>query len=178
MILQGGAVRWIPGGPALVLVLLMLTVLLSDSAGPGPAWFGARGHETGDVLLSLPVELGQRVELVHTHSVHRRPVHEVYSVSVSDGLLMEEIRFDAHGANLPSGPETIGGVTTTFERVGSGYRADHHGRPLGTVRMVVGSGDVDHRLVVADKEIRLLDLAEPGTRIELYTWTHLRDPGE
>lgn len=177
MILQGGAVRWVPGGPALVLVLLMLTVLLSDSTG-GPAWFGVRGHKSGEVLLSLPVAFGQRVELVHTHSVHRRPVHEVYSVSASDGLLMEEIRFDAHGANLPSGPETIGGVTTTFERVGSGYRADHHGRPLGTVRMVVGSGDVDHRLLVADEQIRLLDLAEPGTRIELYTWTHLREPGE
>ena len=178
MILQDGAVRWIPGGPALVLVLLVSMVLLSDSTGPGPAWFGVRGHRTGDVLLSLPVALGQRVELVHTHSVHRRPVHEVYSVSAADGLLMEEIRFDAHGANLPSGPETVGGVTTTFERVGSGYRADHHGRPLGTVRMVVGSAEVDHRLVVDGKEIRLLDLAEPGTRIELYTWTHLREPGE
>jgi hypothetical protein len=161
-----------------VLVLLALAVPLTGSSGPGPVWFGVRSHATGAVLLGLPVEAGQRVELAHTHSVHRRPVREVYSVSLSDGLLMEEIRFDAHGANLPSGPETIGGVTTTFERVGSGYRSDHHGRPLGTVRMVVGSDDVDHRLAVGDEEVRLLDLAEAGTRIELYVWTHPGEPDE
>lgn len=167
------AVRWVSGGLALVLVLAVSVLTLTGSVGPGPAWFGIRHAQTQATLLNLPVEIGQRIELSHTHSVHRRPVYEVYSVSPSSGLAMEEMRFDAHGANLPSGPETIGGVTTTFEREGSGYRVDHHGRPLGTVRMMVGSDDVDHTLSVAGRDVRLLDLAGPGTGVELYVRTHL-----
>ncbi|KOX24309.1 hypothetical protein ADL05_00605 [Nocardiopsis sp. NRRL B-16309] len=116
--------------------------------------------------------VGDRIELTHTHSVHRRPVYEVFSVSADAGLAMEEMRFDAHGANLPSGPETIGGVTTTFVRDGSGYVVDHHGRPIGTVRMVVGTADVDHRLAAGGREIRLLDLVGPGTVVELYVQAH------
>ncbi|MEV2275164.1 DUF1850 domain-containing protein [Nocardiopsis sp. NPDC049922] len=153
-------------------VLLGCALLLSGSADTGSAWFVVRVYGQDSPVLSVPVEIGDRIELSHTHSVHRRPVYEVYSVSPSSGLAMEEIRADAHGANLPSGPETVDGVTSTFVRDGEGYRVDHHGRPLGTVRMVVGTPDVDHRLTLRGREFRLLDLVDPRASVELYVQTH------
>ncbi|WP_086003011.1 DUF1850 domain-containing protein [Nocardiopsis lucentensis] len=166
------AARWIPGGPALVTVLLGCALALTGSTDTGTAWFAVRVYGREEPVLSVPVEVGDRIELSHTHSVHRRPVHEVYSVSPSAGLAMEELRADAHGANLPSGPETVDGVTSTFVREDGGYRVEHHGRPLGTVRMVVGTPDVDHRLTLGGREIRLLDLVAPRARVELFVQTH------
>ncbi|WP_231640545.1 DUF1850 domain-containing protein [Nocardiopsis sp. NRRL B-16309] len=161
-------------GAALAAAAVLLTA--TGSADTGTAWFSVRpttpsADAPGPVAL-VPLAVGDRIELTHTHSVHRRPVYEVFSVSADAGLAMEEMRFDAHGANLPSGPETIGGVTTTFVRDGSGYVVDHHGRPIGTVRMVVGTADVDHRLAAGGREIRLLDLVGPGTVVELYVQAH------
>jgi hypothetical protein len=191
------AARWTPGGPALVrsasavsraagavAAALLLLVAATGAADTGTAWFAVRplsrpSAEPAPPLVQVPLEVGDRIELTHTHSVHRRPVYEVFSVSADAGLAMEEMRFDAHGANLPSGPETVDGVTTTFVRDGHGYRVDHHGRPLGSVRMVVGTADVDHRLAVSGREIRLLDLVGPGTGVELYVQTHwVAPPGE
>ncbi|WP_116244176.1 DUF1850 domain-containing protein [Nocardiopsis sp. FIRDI 009] len=153
-------------------VLLGCALLLTGSTDTGAAWFNIRVYGREEPVLRVPVEIGDRIELSHTHSVHRRPVHEVYSVSPSAGLAMEELRADAHGANLPSGAETVDGVTSTFESDGSGYRVDHHGRPLGTVRMVVGTPDVDHRLTLRGHQIRLLDLVAPRARVELFVQTH------
>nr|AGO97141.1 hypothetical protein [Streptomyces sp. CNT-179] len=153
-------------------VLLGCALLLTGSVDTGSAWFVIRVYGREQPVLSVPVQIGDRIELGHTHSVHRRPVHEVYSVSPSAGLAMEEIRADAHGANLPSGPETVDGVTSTFVQEGEGYRVEHHGRPLGTVRMVVGTPDVDHRLTLPDRDVRLLDLVDPRARVELFVQTH------
>ncbi|MDV6014499.1 DUF1850 domain-containing protein [Haloechinothrix sp. LS1_15] len=112
--------------------------------------------------------MGDELRLRHTHSVHRRPVVEVFSVSRSWELAMEEMRFDRMGANLPSGPETIGGVRTTFLAEGDGYRVLHHGRVLGTVELMVGSATVDHVLTApGGQRVRLLDVAPSGTRVEL-----------
>ena len=190
MTAQLRAARWTPGGPARArsasavlraagALVAAAAVLLTatGSVDTGTAWFlvrplTERSADRADPVVRVPLAVGDRIELTHTHSVHRRPVYEVFSVSADAGLAMEEMRFDAHGANLPSGPETIDGVTTTFVREGSGYVVDHQGRPLGTVRMVVGTADVDHRLAAGGREIRLLDLVGPGTGVELYVQTH------
>lgn len=152
---------------ALVLALVS-TGLVRGDAVESAAWLQIYDRTAQRVVFSRPVQAGDLVELRHTHSVHRRPVEEVFSVTASEGLAMQEMRFDAHGANLPSGPERIGGITTTFLREESGYRVLHHGRPLGSVRMRVGTADVDHVLSVAGEEVRLLDVARQGASVELY----------
>ncbi|WP_081748589.1 DUF1850 domain-containing protein [Nocardiopsis sp. CNT312] len=172
MTLSRRAARWTPGGPVFVAVLLGCALLLTGSTDTASAWFCVRVVGEDRPVLSVPVRVGDLVGLDHTHSVHRRPVTEVYSVSPAAGLAIEELRADAHGANLPSGPETVDGATSTFARDGSGYRVDHHGRPLGSVRMVVGTADVDHRLTFEGRTVRLLDLVGPGAGVELYVQTH------
>ncbi|WP_017536738.1 MULTISPECIES: DUF1850 domain-containing protein [Nocardiopsis] len=105
--------------------------------------------------------------MVHTHSISKRPVEEEFSVR-GGVLCMEEMRFDTFGANLPVGPEHVGGTTTEFLREEDGYRVLHHGRPLVAVEVMVGGPEVDHTLALpGGRRVRLLDLAVRGTRVEL-----------
>ncbi|MDS1271675.1 DUF1850 domain-containing protein [Lipingzhangella sp. LS1_29] len=154
---------------------MLATALLLAGAlvltGDAPAWrmhIAVVDHDTSVTLWSEPVEVGERIRLEHTHSVHGRPVVEVFSVSDGDGLALEEMRFDATGANLPSRPEQIGDVTTTFVNDGDQFRVVHHGRILGTVPLRVGGPMVDHTVTTADGvRVRFLDLAPRGTHVEL-----------
>lgn len=119
------------------------------------------------VVYSRPVIAGERFQLTHTHSVTRRPVEEIFSVGPK-GIHLEELRFDEFGPNLPSGPERIDGVTTTFRHVAGEYRVSHHGRPLGTLPLLTGGPKVDHAVIFADgRRVRLLDVAPPRSPVEL-----------
>jgi hypothetical protein len=131
-------------------------------------WLEVLDHDRGAVAVRHPVAVGDEFELEHTHSVHRRPVVEVFSVDASGQVAMEEMRFDRMGANLPFGEETVEGVRTTFIDDGDTFRVLHHGRPLGTVPMRVGGQDVDHVLrMPGGRVIRFLDHAPRGTFLEL-----------
>ncbi|MFD0774873.1 DUF1850 domain-containing protein, partial [Streptomonospora algeriensis] len=124
--------------------------------------------DSGRVVLSVPAAAGERVTLRYIHSVSKRPVEEEFSIGGAAGLLMQEMRFDTFGANLPAGPEHIGSTTTTFLRERDGYRVLHHGRPLGDVELMVNSSRSGQELLLPDgARVRLLDVAEYGTRVEL-----------
>ncbi|WP_386674499.1 DUF1850 domain-containing protein [Streptomonospora salina] len=124
--------------------------------------------DRGRVVLSAPVAAGAPVTLRYTHSVSKRPVEEEFSVGAEGGLRMQEMRFDTFGANLPAGSERIGSTRTTFLRERDGYRVLHHGRPLGRVGLMVNSSRSGQVLLLPDgRRVRLLDLAEYGTRVEL-----------
>lgn len=140
-------------------------------AGDTPRWqpeLAVVDHDTAEVVWSAPVDVGDRFRMEHIHSVHGRPVIEIFAVAGPAGLAMEEMRFDATGANLPSGPEQIGDVTTTFINEGDHFRVLHHGRILGELPLRVGGSNVDHTLVLPDgHSVRLLDIAPRGTYVEL-----------
>ncbi|MCW4353825.1 DUF1850 domain-containing protein [Hoyosella sp. YIM 151337] len=124
----------------------------------------------GVVLYSYPIEPGELVTMEHVHSVHKRPVREVFSVSPDGQLTMEEMIFDRMGANLPFGPETVNGVTTTFIEEDGHYRVVHHSRPLGVVELITGGPAVNHILTMPDGTVvRLLDLTRPQARVALRT---------
>lgn len=57
--------------------------------------------ETGDRLLTVPVEDGSTVTLAYTHSVEKTPVEDVYTV---DGTRLDntEMRFKSYGWGLPA----------------------------------------------------------------------------
>ncbi|GGC60151.1 DUF1850 domain-containing protein [Hoyosella rhizosphaerae] len=123
---------------------------------------------TDTVLYSTPIAPGDPIEMEHIHSVHKQPVWEVFSVNDSAELTMREMVFNRNGANLPSGPETINGVTTTFLHEDGQFRVLHHDRPLGTIPLIVGSEAVNHTLTTANGDtVRLLDLTRPGDRVDL-----------
>ncbi|QBI53276.1 DUF1850 domain-containing protein [Streptomonospora litoralis] len=141
------------------------------AAGSGAAGrrlrFVVTDVERGRVVLSAPVAVGDHLTLRYTHSVSKRPVEEEFAVAAPGRLAMDEMRFDTFGANLPVGPERIGSTTTTFLREEDGYRVLHHGRVLGEVQLMVNSSRSGQVLTLpGGRRVRLLDVAEYGTRLE------------
>ncbi|WP_255194832.1 DUF1850 domain-containing protein [Halorarius litoreus] len=57
--------------------------------------------DTGDRLLTVPVEDGSTVTLTYTHSVEKTPVEDVYTV---DGTRLDNslMRFESYGWGLPA----------------------------------------------------------------------------
>lgn len=125
----------------------------------------------GDIVYARPIELGESFRLEHTHSVTKRPVVETFGVGMTDAaaptVLLQELRFDEFGPNLPAGPESFGDHKTTFIHEDGAYRVLHHNYPIGTIPIRVGSADVDHTLIFADGErLRLLDVVRRGEHAE------------
>jgi hypothetical protein len=127
-----------------------------------------RDPATAEVHYRRPVAVGETFRLEHTHSVTGRRVVETFSIRDRRTVAIEELWFDAHGANLPTGPETVDGFTTTYLAEGDEVRVLHGGRPLGTVPLIVGSERVDHTVEFADGlRVRLLDVAPQWSAVEL-----------
>lgn len=125
-------------------------------------------QDDGRVVYERPVEVGERFELTHTHSVTQREIIETFSALDATTVAIEELWFDEHGANLPTGSERMGETTTTYLEESDGYRVLHHGHPIGSLPLLVGSPSVDHELRFADGErVRLLDVAPAGARVEV-----------
>lgn len=135
-------------------------------------WF-VRSAQTGKVLYERPMQIGEAFELRHTHSVTERLVRETFSVTDATTIALEELWFDRHGANLPTGPETIGDITTTFLTDNGAYRVLHHSRPLGTVPLLIGSAAVNHVVVFSDgSSLKLLDIGRAGMSVEVGVARH------
>jgi len=144
-----------------------LVIVLAQLGGGGPRLV-VHDVEQGRSVYERSVEIGEPFELTHTHSVTERRVRETFSVLDRSTIAIEELWFDEHGANLPTGPEQIGDTTTTYLEEPDGYRVLHHGHPIGTLPLLVGSPGVDHVLRFDDGErLRLLDVARAGARIEI-----------
>lgn len=140
------------------------------------AWTGTNGiafvvidADTGAVLVERDVAPGQRLTIEHVHSVTGRLVREQLVIRDDGRLGMVSLWFDRHGANLPTGPEEIDGIVTTYRELGDGsVEVLHHARPLPGVPLIVGSETVDHTIVFHDgQRLRLLDVAPRWTAIEL-----------
>jgi hypothetical protein len=169
--------RHAPGAAVAAIVLVVVAALGTvwwlagplDAAGAEPTlWVLLHDQRDGSVLVSHEVAIGDRLTLEHTHSVTRRPVIETFSVQDGPTIALEELWFDEPGPNLPSGPERIGGTTTTFLHEDGAFRVLHHGHVIGAVPLLVGSASVDHVVSFEDGEqVRLLDVAAPGIPVEV-----------
>lgn len=166
--------RW-RGAPVRAVTAVLAVAALAVTAwlaAPAPAADGTStlavvDHGTGSVVFERDMEVGETFELRHTHSVTRREVVETFSVADETTLAIEELVFDAHGPNLPAGPEHVG-PHVTYETDGDVVRVRHHTQPIGTLPLMVGSAAVDHTVIFADGErLRLLDVVRRGSRVEL-----------
>lgn len=124
-------------------------------------------HSGDTVTRVRSVEVGETFALVHTHSVTGRPVVETFSVLDAETVAIESLVFDEHGPNLPAGPAHVG-EHATYTTDGRVVRVDHHGHPIGSLPLVIGSDGVNHRVIFSDgQRLRLLDVAERGSRVEI-----------
>ena len=143
------------------------SLVWGGAGGAHATTLGVVDHDTGEVVYERQVEVGETFELRHTHSVTRREVVETFSVLDQTTLAIEELLFDEHGPNLPAGPQHVG-EHATYETDGDLVRVRHHGHPIGTLPLMIGSEDVDHTVVFEDgARLRLLDEVRRGSRVEL-----------
>lgn len=129
--------------------------------------FTVWNHAASAVAYARPVAIGETFTLEHTHSVTERLVVETFSVHDASTIALEELWFDEFGPNLPTSAEQVGEHATFLQEDGA-FRVLHHGHPIGSVPLLVGSPSVDHVLRFEDgTSVRLLDVAPARSRVEL-----------
>ena len=84
-----------------VLSALVLVITAVAAATPADSALVVEGANSGERLLTAPIEEGTTVALNYTHSVEKTPVHDVYTVH-DDSLEMTRMEFQSYGWGLPS----------------------------------------------------------------------------
>ncbi len=117
--------------------------------------------DTRQEVLCADMTEGEEFVLSFTHSVNRRPVYDTLRVA-RDHLVIVKSRFDAFGAGMPETTTEQG----TFRVAEDGWLEWTINRPLPEVIVRVGRV-ANHTLRLKGREIRLADLAEPGTPLAM-----------
>jgi hypothetical protein len=116
---------------------------------------------SGRMVFCARVQPGEEFVLSFVHSVNRRPVYDTLRVE-ADHLVIAKSRFDTFGAGMPEASTQDG--TLTVAEDGSLEWTVNRPTPKITVRV----GRVaDHTVHYKGRDIRLSDLAEPGSALTL-----------
>jgi len=116
---------------------------------------------TGRAVLCARMRVGEEFVLSFTHSVNRRPVYDTLRAE-GDHLVIVKSRFDAFGAGMPDGSTDEGTLIVAPD--GWLEWAVNRSVPEITVRVGRVAG---HTLHLKGREIRLADLAQPGTPLTM-----------
>jgi hypothetical protein len=116
---------------------------------------------TGESVLCADMADGEEFVLSFVHSVNKRPVFDTLRVATGH-LVIVKSRFDAFGAGMPETSTEQG----TFRVAEDGWLEWTINRPLPEVVVRVGRV-ANHTLRLKGREIRLADLAEPGTPLAM-----------
>lgn len=139
--------RW---GAALLVVIVALAGVAT--AVPAGQELVVTDAETGETLLTVPVEENTTVALEYTHSVEKNRVLDVYAVR--DGkLVMTRMEFESYGAGLPATADVaIENGTFVFDP------------DSAVTELYVKPGRIaGHRLHVSDRTYDLVALSDART---------------
>lgn len=115
----------------------------------------------GRVVFCARVQPGQEFVLSFVHSVNRRPVYDTLRVE-ADHLVIVRSRFDTFGAGMPEASTQDGTLSVTED----GWLEWTVNRPTPELTVRVGRV-ADHTVHYKGRDIRLSDLAEPGSALTL-----------
>jgi hypothetical protein len=113
------------------------------------------------VAFCARVEPGEEFVLSFIHSVNRRPVYDTLRVEV-DHLVIVKSRFDSFGAGMPEASTEEGTLTIGKD----GWLEWTVNRHVPEITVRVGR-IADHTLHLKGREVRLTDLAVPGSALTL-----------
>ena len=116
---------------------------------------------TGRAVLCVPMRTGEEFVLSFTHSVNRRPVYDTLRAE-GDHLVIVKSRFDAFGAGMPDGSTDEGTLTVAPD----GWLVWTVNRSVPEITVRVGRV-AEHTLHLKGRDIRLADLAQPGTPLTM-----------
>ena len=115
----------------------------------------------GRVAFCAPVQPGEEFVISFVHSVNRRPVYDTVRVE-ADHLVIAKSRFDAFGAGMPEASTQDGTLTVAED----GWLEWTVNRATPEVTVRVGRV-ADQTVHYKGRDIRLSDLAEPGSALTL-----------
>jgi hypothetical protein len=125
----------------------------------------------GRVAFCVRVQPGEEFVLSFVHSVNRRPVYDILRAE-GDHLVIVKSRFDSFGAGMPESSTSEG----TLAVAPDGWLEWTVNQPVPEITVRVGRV-ADHTLNLKSREIRLSDLAEPGSaltfRVRKVRWLDL-----
>ncbi len=143
-------------------VVLAAAVLLAAAMLAAPTYsLDLTYFDSGEPLLSVPLEKGERFNIHYMHSVDISPVVEVFALGKDGSLMLEESRFRMFGAGFDhwrGHGELIG--DNGWERI---VNID---QPLESFILRVGQKGVDHTLAYRGREINLTEVAA-GKRVTI-----------
>ena len=116
---------------------------------------------SGRVVFCAPVQPGEEFVISFVHSVNRRPVYDTVRVE-ADHLVIAKSRFDTFGAGMPEASTQDGKLTVAED----GWLEWTVNRPTPEITVRVGRV-ADHTVHYKGRDIRLSDLAEPGSALTL-----------
>jgi hypothetical protein len=116
---------------------------------------------SGRTAYCTRVRTGEEFVLSFVHSVNRRPVYDTLRVE-ADHLVIVRSRFDSFGAGMPEVSTQDGTLTIAQD----GWLEWTVNRPTPEVTVRVGRV-ADHTVHYKGRDIRLSDLAEPGSALTL-----------
>jgi len=116
---------------------------------------------SGHVVFCARVQPGEEFVLSFVHSVNRRPVYDTLRVE-ADHLVIAKSRFDTFGAGMPEASTQDGTLTVAED----GWLEWTVNRPTPEITVRVGRV-ADHTVHCKGRDIRLSDLAEPGSALTL-----------
>ena len=122
----------------LVLVFLLTAGLIL----PGGLELQITHLKTGEPLLILPLQPGERFTLHYYHSVENAPIWEEHSLDEDGRIYIEEERYEKFGAGMGKMPG-VGRMVTRgrYEAI-----VDMH-MPVGNFVLRIGSPGVDHTII-------------------------------
>lgn len=135
--------------PWAIALAVLLLVGVAGATVPVDRVFVVGDADTGEPLLRVPVEEGDRVTLAYNHSVEKTPVRDVYAVRGTE-LDNVEMRFQSYGWGLPAREDV---------RLESGWFVFDPDRRYDDIT-VKPSPAADHRLVVGGHTYDLVGLSD------------------
>jgi hypothetical protein len=142
----------------ITIVLLLFAAGCSGSVHESSPKLLLTNSDTGQIIWSTNVISGDEFVLEYTHSVHKTPVKDYYTVTDDGQMILVKSAFSTFGAGMPYESEYEFSVEDGFFVINSIDRTVDS----FLMRIVPLA---DHRLVMGNQTIYLNDLVPTGTLI-------------
>lgn len=93
------------GSKCFYYLLLMAIIAVFLLLALSPPYYLEVTDQSGEVLISLPLEKSERFMLCYEHSVHQTPVVEIFQVAPPGELCLVATEFSSFGVGTPFLPE-------------------------------------------------------------------------
>ena len=166
--------------PALLFVVLCLVLSIVFLLLPIKKALLVKDIKTNEILLTLPADKGELVDIEFTHSVNLSPVIDRYQLD-EKSLILRSTYFKAYGAGIPILDDGLG---KSFKQTEDGFEINEIDLHRDSIPIMLQAVP-DHRIIYRNKEIHLLDVAKSGTVIVMtvgnvsffkYYLTQLKTP--